>query len=534
MNSIEIDNNHLGIRVRNFRSFVDSNYIDLAPITCFLGNNSSGKSSLLRIIPLLKQSFEKKTRGSVLWWGNLVDFGTFSNALNHNVSEDQPIIFEFKIPASFKSKSRYHNYYFEAFSDAFIERKSNIFVKITLQYDAENAVTKTTEVEISFDDQYLHLKFDFDGSVKSIMVNGYDHTDFYQGCVVDDSSNFMPSITREEENQMRFWHRPSQNLSKKANDGLMRWLKKFAAGNTNNKTLHKIVRQIRLGSKIDIWNSMLENASGLQYLKRNLEDISFDGDEFDFFNSLILSTHTNEIISYCAQFVYEVIISSNYIEPLRATAQRYYRSQELSVDQIDPRGDNTVMFLRNLPQEELSSFNSWCDINFGFKIKLKNEGGHYELLIRDGINSEYTNLADMGFGYSQILPAIIQLWSASDDKSLSRILSGNSIMCLFEQPELHLHPNLQALFADSVIAAIKRAKDNGIQLRVIMETHSEAIIQRLGRNIAKKNLNPKNCNIVLFEKNDTKCGTSVRNSYFTDDGILNNWPLGFFSTSRPL
>ncbi|WP_373921079.1 AAA family ATPase, partial [Vibrio alginolyticus] len=47
------------IRARNLRSFSHSSeqpYIDIKPITVFVGKNSCGKSSLLRTLPLLRQS----------------------------------------------------------------------------------------------------------------------------------------------------------------------------------------------------------------------------------------------------------------------------------------------------------------------------------------------------------------------------------------------------------------------------------------------------------------------------------------------
>ncbi|HFZ8835876.1 TPA: AAA family ATPase, partial [Salmonella enterica subsp. enterica serovar Bareilly] len=43
-----------GIGIQNFRSFVDRTFIDIKPITVFVGKNSSGKSSLLRTFPLLR------------------------------------------------------------------------------------------------------------------------------------------------------------------------------------------------------------------------------------------------------------------------------------------------------------------------------------------------------------------------------------------------------------------------------------------------------------------------------------------------
>ena len=44
------------IRVKNFKSWADSGEVVLAPLTGFFGTNSSGKSSLLQMLLLLKQT----------------------------------------------------------------------------------------------------------------------------------------------------------------------------------------------------------------------------------------------------------------------------------------------------------------------------------------------------------------------------------------------------------------------------------------------------------------------------------------------
>lgn len=82
-----------GIRVENFRSFVDSGELELKPLTVFVGRNSSGKSSILRLLPLLKQSVIEETREPILWFGG-VDFGSFKQAKSR-FSESNSISFEF-------------------------------------------------------------------------------------------------------------------------------------------------------------------------------------------------------------------------------------------------------------------------------------------------------------------------------------------------------------------------------------------------------------------------------------------------------
>ena len=44
------------IRVERLRCLADTGDIKIKPLTILLGQNSSGKSSFLRVFPLLKQS----------------------------------------------------------------------------------------------------------------------------------------------------------------------------------------------------------------------------------------------------------------------------------------------------------------------------------------------------------------------------------------------------------------------------------------------------------------------------------------------
>ena len=81
------------ISINNLRS-LNGGKVNIKPITVLVGKNSSGKSSFLRVFPLLRQSVESNTIGPILWYGKYVDFGAFSEAINRN-SESKNIKFSF-------------------------------------------------------------------------------------------------------------------------------------------------------------------------------------------------------------------------------------------------------------------------------------------------------------------------------------------------------------------------------------------------------------------------------------------------------
>lgn len=72
------------IRVKNFKSWQDSGEVKLAPLTGFFGTNSSGKSSLLQMLLLLKQTVGKD---EVLFFGDensFVNLGNFQEVIHRH------------------------------------------------------------------------------------------------------------------------------------------------------------------------------------------------------------------------------------------------------------------------------------------------------------------------------------------------------------------------------------------------------------------------------------------------------------------
>ena len=82
------------IRMKNFKSWEDSKKVELAPLTGFFGTNSSGKSSLLQMLLLLKQNVG---RGTILFFGNEnspVNLGNFREVI-HAHKDDEVLELEF-------------------------------------------------------------------------------------------------------------------------------------------------------------------------------------------------------------------------------------------------------------------------------------------------------------------------------------------------------------------------------------------------------------------------------------------------------
>ena len=104
----------------------------------------------------------------------------------------------------------------------------------------------------------------------------------------------------------------------------------------------------------------------------------------------------------------------------------------------------------------------------------------YEVLVRTVAGGAEVKITDIGFGISQVLPAIVQTFYCP---------AGSTVW--MEQPEIHLHPQVQAELADIFITGIN-ARENGKprNVQLIVESHSEHFLNRLQRRIAEQTVRP--------------------------------------------
>ena len=71
------------LRVQNFKSWKDTNKRQIAPLTGFFGANSSGKTSILQTLLMLKQTVERPPN-----WNGVIDFGDDSSLVNLGSFDD--------------------------------------------------------------------------------------------------------------------------------------------------------------------------------------------------------------------------------------------------------------------------------------------------------------------------------------------------------------------------------------------------------------------------------------------------------------
>ena len=156
----------------------------------------------------------------------------------------------------------------------------------------------------------------------------------------------------------------------------------------------------------------------------------------------------------------------------------------------------------------------------------------YDLRLIDKRRGIEVSHQDIGVGISQVLPVLVESLTAHDE------------IVAIEQPELHLHPALQAELGDLFIKVALRDKlsqssyDPG-PATFLLETHSEHLILRIMRRMRDTSngtlpdgippVAPEDVAVLFVQPKEDSSGSIVRQLQLDENGdLLDPWPGGFF------
>lgn len=517
------------LRLKNFRNFADTGQIDIRPITVLLGRNGSGKSSLTRVFPMLRQTFENRSAAPLLLLGNYVDFGGFDD-VRSTADPDAPIIFEIGASSSFFSSYRtrllppYQRFPRLKVSDTF----TKIVYEARIMHRSDR--TQLDSFCIQLDDDIASFQLTSTGRISNFVFNHQDFTNFTNS---DDflliRSQLVPRFVLVDPREPTL---EQPNIGgygpRRQRDNIYSFYKSHLHGRTGETTINRILQQTRYFPGSRFLEELERYNPGLSYWKDVIDHLKTN----EVLNEKLRARYFLRDVDYYLQFLdltfQHVFRNCLYVGPSRATGERYYRLQELSVDFIDPKGTNFAMFLYSLSKEERKSFSSWVERIFRFRVEIKQHTGHASVLVGESGSEKLHNLADVGYGYSQLLPILAQMWLRQPKVAEGR--PPFSLVC-FEQPELHLHPAMQAHLADAFCDAVylpDQRRRSG--LHFVIETHSEALVNRLGELVSEGVVKAKDIMIFIFNK-EIDHPTQIQRANFNKEGALENWPFGFFSWS---
>ncbi len=512
------------IRLQGIRSFLDTGDIKLKPLTVALGKNSCGKSTLLRFFPLLKQTLETKVSEPLLWYGRYVDFGDFGKTIS-TFEKTGIMSFSFSFKLDVFSQNRMLSTVRNLLSN------DNSYATISLEAKKFNKLT------IKNGDICIIIEFNDNHFTLSINDEIYDETYLKKFNVTKKTGYLLPIISR---NSMSYKDYVNDCKSNKL---YLNFINEFLS--TSNYNLNDTddllfflidAFQQKLGmQRIGYFNILFEN--------ENINELSQDrkNEIKEAFNKYIVNNYEiakkiaifesiEEILGCVNEYIKIFSEQVRYIAPLRSIAERYYRVQGLDLDEVDSRGENVAMILNSMKEKNFPIFQKWLIDNFDFDIKIESSDGHVSICILK--DNRQFNLADTGFGYSQIIPIILLIWKNIDHKKFEeknklefQKLSERAMKkyIIIEQPELHLHPKMQHNLVNTIIKAIELDSS----LRFIIETHSESFMSYIGANVEEGKIDNSKVNVLLFEQ-DERGITTIDEKSYSKDGYLEKWPIDFF------
>lgn len=438
------------LRTEQFKSWKDTGTMRFAPITGLFGTNSSGKTSILQLLLMLKQTVDSADRQRVLNTGDdrtYVDLGTFFD-----------IIHAHEVPGTLSLSVAWAPEPALRIIDPSSVQPRTLFSIPTLQFDA--TIIGTNQA-ISVD------RFAY-----SFQTNGI-------------SPPRTHAFGMEQKPAVNGQARPAYEIVAQGYD-LKRRSGRPAA----------LPPPVKCYGFPDQVNAYYQNAGFLADLVLAFEEL---------FNGVF------------------------YLGPLREHPQRDYTWGGERPQDVGRRGElavSAMLATREQPTVKVGKANRptktveervamWMrELGLIHRFSLRpiaENRKSYEVRVQRTPRSSEVLITDVGFGVSQILPVLVLCYYAPEGSTI-----------ILEQPEIHLHPRVQAGLADVFIDAMKTRN-----IQIIVESHSEHLLRRLQRRIAEEALTPEQ-SALYFCTTDTQGVSHAEALQLDPFGNITNWPKDFF------
>lgn len=432
------------LQIENFKAWKRLD-ITLGRVVGLFGTNSSGKSSLLQFLLMLKQTKNATDRGVVLDFGGptgqLVNLGSYRDVVHGHNTEDS---IKWTVNWSLKQKM--------SINDPTKKRTDALATDSALRVSSVAHMKQQTNL-LSSD----YLEYGFGGFSFSIEPKKAGGTEFQLTSENEKGSDF-----RFVRNKQRAWALPGP---------------------------------IKTHLFPDQAKTYYQNAEFLGLFESEYESM---------------------------------LDSMYYLGPLREYPKREYPWSGTSPMDVGLRGERTIEAIlsatargetRNLKyrsphkpfQEMIAYWLKELRLIHEFRIEEIGDGANlYRAVVRRDNKSSAALLTDVGFGVSQVLPALVLLYYVPEGSTI-----------LMEQPEIHLHPSVQSGLADAILTVAKSRN-----LQVVVESHSEHLLRRFQRRVADETFPSEELKIYFCESAEGQ--SKISHIDIDMFGEVKNWPPDFF------
>jgi len=458
------------IRLKQFKAFEDTGEIEIKPITIIAGPNSGGKSTLLQSLLLLKQTLETERNTLLNLDGRFLQFsGIDEFTFNKPSPEECEVAYEFKInsyiPRDFVPQ------YFPDFKIPGAKRPEGFLFESRVKLAFRQIQYKDDKKQVG--PYYFSIRCFLDGTTgPELVIRFYSgrHRVYFRG-----RGSVEPKKKKDKEsiNGVDFNNFLPFSFTISGNE------KEMAGEHYSRSVQVDPIFRVPLG-----------------YLREELES------------------------------------NLKYLGPLREEPRRAYLHSGSLFPEIGKKGeyaaqllwlekDKKVMYIAG-PSHKKYQMNLMTAVSRAFHemgvfqtidVSQVQRIVYQVLFGLEGAGArKKVTIADVGFGMSQLLP-IILIGLRSDEDSI----------LVFEQPEIHLHPKLQASLGDFFIILAQLGK------RLIIETHSDHLINRLRRRIVEDKSDKLKDSISILFVHPPKGGegATIQPLNINRYGVIDNWPPDF-------
>ena len=542
------------VELANFKAFGQRTRIELAPITLIFGQNSAGKSSILQSLNLLKQTRESRESGAPLLpraEGGITDLGSFQELLfDHDLSR----ILSIGLHVDTRGDRRFPSPWMRQWLG--MEPPDSVGLTLNFQRPTPEAEVELAGFDIAWPDldeplasfsprslsreeqrqvhryywqpsrgrQRVQQRKPRGAECKALSADRRLWTPIYPEWV-----KRRGEITRalqSMEKDMASTGGPFQVAAEledaaEAQGESQRWQGRIQAAMAfyaEPFSFDKFVERITLGSRSSVvaLDGFLPTPLSPLGQRALPEFVALEYRRIRERKSIpILNISTAApLVGRLVEDALEVLFPMG---PFRRPPERWYIFTGTSPEDVGYRGDllPDLLFRRS---DLVKAANEWLErLGIGYALRVRPIGQSvsdlFEVRLVDRMRSSGIDVAlsDVGFGISQILPFLVQSLASS-----GQIIS-------IEQPEVHIHPKLQADLGDLLAATI--GKPYGHQF--LIETHSEHLILRLQRLVREGQLKPDQISVIFVSRGAE--GSHARRLRLDDRGrFLDEWPGGFF------